>query len=377
MKFLHLGDLHLGKRLHDFNLIEDQKHILDQICDIIQEKGVETVLIAGDVYDKSIPSKEAVTLFDKFLTDLSKMTIYVCIISGNHDSGDRLNFASEILKSDGIYISGVYEGKVPCVMLSDTYGKICVHLLPYLRPSAVRHIHDLETDSYIKLVREVLKTLSLDPRNRNILVAHEFVTSGGTLPERSDSECDPIGGIENIDCSLFKDLDYVALGHLHCPQRVGSDYIRYCGSPLKYSISETRHKKSVTFIDMKEKGNVHIEHILLKPQYDLREIKGPFSELIKNAERTEDYIHAILTDETYITDGMRKLQAYYPRIIDVNYNNIRVSDDKKIKPVKNIQTASPVELFAEFYYLMNNTDMTSEQKEVVKTAFEIIIGEQT
>jgi len=370
--FLHLGDLHLGKRLHEQNLIEDQKYILDQIFDIIQNHNVESVLIAGDVYDKSIPSKEAVNLFDEFLTNLSKMNIAVFIISGNHDSGDRLNFASKILNDNKIYISGIYEGKVPCVMLSDTYGKICVHLLPYVRPASIRQIHHLETDSYIKLIREVLKTLSLDPENRNILVAHEFVTSGGALPERSESECDPIGGIENIDCSLFRDLDYVALGHLHCPQSVGSDNIRYCGSPLKYSFSEARHKKSVTLIEMKEKGNMHIEQIPLKPQHDLREIEGPFLELMSNAEKTEDYIHAVLTDDTCIIDGLDNLRACYPRILKLTYNNIRTREDKIIRPVESIQNKSPAELFAEFYDLMNNTPLTPEQTAVVIKAFDTV-----
>lgn len=376
MIFLHLGDLHLGKRLHEQNLIEDQQHILHQICDIIRNHNVEAVLIAGDVYDKSIPSKEAVNLFDEFLTSLSKMNIALFIISGNHDSGDRLNFASKILKDDNIYISGLYEGEIPHVMLSDTYGKICVHLLPYIRPAAIRQIHNLETDSYIELFREVLKTLSLDLENRNILVAHEFVTSGGTLPKRSESECDPIGGIENIDCSLFGDLDYVALGHLHCPQRVGSDYIRYSGSPLKYSFSEARHEKSVTLIEMKEKGNMHIEQIPLKPQHDLREIEGQFLELISNAEKTEDYIHAVLTDDTCIIDGLERLRASYPRILKLTYNNTRTSEDKIIRPVESIQNRSPEKVFAEFYELMNNAPMTQEQTNVVIKAFETLDQEE-
>jgi len=367
--FLHLGDLHLGKRLHEQNLIEDQTFILHQICKIIRDHKVDAVLIAGDVYDKSIPSKEAVNLFDEFLTSLSKMNITVFIISGNHDSGDRLNFGSKILNHNNIYISGLYEGEIPHVILSDTYGKICVHLLPYLRPASIRQIHNLETDSYIELVREVLKTLSLDPKNRNILVAHEFVTSGGALPERSESECDPIGGIENIDCSLFGDLDYVALGHLHCPQSVGSDNIRYCGSPLKYSFSEARHKKSVTLIEMKEKGNMHIEQISLKPQHDLREIEGPFLELINHVEQPDDYIHAILTDESYIPEGLDRLRACYPRILKLTYNNTRTSENKIIRPVENIQNRSPVEVFAEFYELMNNIPMTPKQTAVVIKAF--------
>lgn len=372
MIFLHLGDLHLGKRLHEQNLIEDQTFILHQICDIIRDHKVEAVFIAGDVYDKSIPSKEAVNLFDDFLTNLSKMNITVFIISGNHDSGDRLNFASQILKEENIYISGLYEGEIPHVMLSDTYGKICVHLLPYLRSASIRKIHDCETDSYIELVREVLKTLSLDPKNRNILVAHEFVTSGGAQPERSESECDPIGGIENIDCSLFGDLDYVALGHLHCPQKVGSENIRYCGSPLKYSFSEARHKKSVTLIEMKEKGIIHTEQIPLKPQHDLREIEGSFSELIKHVEQPDDYIHAILTDESYIPEGLDRLRAFYPRILKLTYNNTRTSGDKIIRPVENIQNRSPAEIFAEFYELMNNTCMTKEQTAVVIQAFDTL-----
>lgn len=376
MIFLHLGDLHLGKRLHEQNLIGDQTFILDQIYDIIRDHKVEAVFIAGDVYDKSIPSKEAVNLFDDFLTKLSKMNIAVFIISGNHDSGDRLNFGSKILNHNNIYISGLYEGKIPHVMLPDTYGKICVHLLPYLRPASIRQIHNLETDSYIELVREVLKTLSLDPENRNILVAHEFVTSGGAQPERSESECDPIGGIENIDCSLFGDLDYVALGHLHCPQKVGSENIRYCGSPLKYSFSEAKHKKSVTLIDMKEKGNMHIEQIPLKPQHDLIEINGTFSELINQVEQPDDYIHAILTNESYILGGLDILRARYPRILKLTYNNTRTSGDRIIRPVENIQNRSPTEIFAEFYEFMHNTRMTKEQTAVVIQAFDTLDREE-
>lgn len=377
MKFLHLGDLHLGKRLHEQNLIEDQEFILDQICDIIQDHKVEAVFIAGDLYDKSNPSKEAVKLFDGFLTRLANQNISVFIIGGNHDSGERLNYASQILKKDKIFISGSYDGEIPHVMLSDKYGKICVHLLPYLRTAAIRQIHDLESDSsYVELVSEVLKTLSLDLENRNILIAHEFVTSGGSLPERSESEFDPIGGIDNIDCSLFGDLDYVALGHLHCPQCVGSDNIRYCGSPLKYSFSEARHKKSVTLIEMKKKGNIRIEHLPLTPLHDLRVIEGPFVELISNAEKTEDYIHAVLTDDTCTIDGLEKLRACYPRILKLTYNNTRTSENKIIRPVENIQTRSPAELFAEFYELMNNVPMTQEQTNVVIKAFETLDQEE-
>ena len=256
VRFLHLADLHIGKRLNEFNLIEDQTYILDQIVEIAQAEQVGGVLIAGDVYDKSQPSIEAVELLDDFLTRLTSLGLSVCMISGNHDSPERLSFGSRMLEKTNLYVAGGFDGQLKKIRLADTHGPLNVYLLPFLKPPQIRPFFQGKIETYDQAIQAVLRTGALDKNERNILIAHQFVVSGDILPERSDSETMIVGGLDAVDASLFTDFDYVALGHLHRPQRIGLETIRYGGSPLKYSFSEARQDKQVTLIDLGPKGQI-------------------------------------------------------------------------------------------------------------------------
>lgn len=364
MKFIHLSDLHLGKRLNEFSMIEDQEYILKQIIGIIDEENPDGVIVAGDVYDKSVPSAEAVRLLDDFLYALAKRSLQVFVISGNHDSAERIAFGSRLMEQGGIHMSPVYDGKVMPVSLEDEFGKVDVYMLPFVKPGNIRKFCEDEViESYTDAIKVALDNMNIDKDNRNIIVTHQFVT--GAL--RSDSEDINVGGSDNVDAAVFNDFDYVALGHIHRPQNIGRETIRYCGTPLKYSFSEANHEKSVTVVELGEKGHVNVKIRTLVPLHDMREIKGSYMELTsrENYEGTavEDYMHITLTDEEDVPDAIGKLRAVYPNIMKLDYDNKRTRESGQIDGADMVERKSPMELFAEFYEKQNNDAMSEEQME--------------
>ena len=367
MKLIHISDLHIGKRVHEFSMIEDQRYILNQIGDIIENVKADGVLIAGDVYDKSVPSAEAVQVFDSFLTRLSGEGIPVYVISGNHDSAERLSFGAELLKESGIYISRVYDGEIRTIETEDEYGSLYIHLLPFLKPSVVRHALEREDMATCQeAVEAALEKLKADPEKRNVLVAHQFVLGAG----RCDSEEVSVGGLDQIDGRVFDRFDYVALGHIHSPQHVGKETIRYCGTPLKYSFSEAGHKKSVTVVELKEKGRVEIETIPLIPRLDLRKIKGTYLEVSDRKAYTEenryDYMQITLTDEEDIPNAMARLRTIYPNLMSLAYDNTRTRENREIQGLQEQSRKTELELFGEFFEKLNNEPMKEEQEEYMK-----------
>lgn len=376
MKFIHLSDLHLGKRVNEFSMIEDQAYILKKILGIIQEEKPDAVLIAGDVYDKSVPSVEAVGLFDDFLKQLSRQRVQVFVISGNHDSPERLSFAAELIEASGIHIAPVYQGKVHPVSLEDAYGKVNIYMLPFIKPAHVRAVFGEErVDSYTEAVRVAISHMDIGQEQkmqRNILITHQFVTGA----VRSESEEISVGGSDNVDASVFDDFDYVALGHIHGPQSVGRESIRYCGTPLKYSFSEAKHRKSVTVLELREKGNLKIRTVDLVPLRDMRELKGTYEELTsrKNYEGTalEDYIHITLTDEEDVLDVVGKLRVIYPNLMKLDYDNRRTRENREITGGEEVETRTPMELILDFYEMQNNQSMHTKQEELVSELMENI-----
>ena len=374
MKFIHLSDLHLGKRVNKFSMIEDQTYILNQILSVIEEEHPDAVLIAGDVYDKSVPSAEAVELFDDFLVELSKRKLQVFIISGNHDSAERLAFGNRLFDAAGIHISPVYDGTVTPITMHDEYGAIDVYLLPFVKPAVVRSIFPGEIiETYDDAVRVATANISIDDTRRNILLAHQFVTGA----ELSESEEIFVGGSENIDGAVFADFDYVALGHIHRSQKVGSENIRYCGTPLKYSFSEANHKKSVTVIELAEKGDCTIHTVPLKPMRDMVKLRGTYAEVTAKsfyAHTTwqEDYVHITLTDEDDIFDAIGKLRSIYHNLMQIEYDNkrTRYTDGEILTASSN--TKNPLELFSDFYEQQNNQPMQEEQQRYMEELIESI-----
>ena len=368
MKLMHLSDLHLGKRVYEFSMYEDQKYILNQILEIADKEQIQAVMICGDIYDKQIPPAESVQLFDDFLTKLSVRKLPVFIISGNHDSAERLSFGAKLMEQSGVCFSETFSGSVQTYQLQDKNGSVNLYLLPFLKPTIVRQAFpEAEIGSYQDAVAYVLQQVKLDQNQRNILLAHQFVTGA----HRSESEEILVGGLDNIDASVFDAYDYVALGHIHTPQKVGRETIRYCGTPIKYSFSEAAKDKSVTIVELAEKGTVQIQEHSLKPLHDLREIRGTYEELTarKNYADTEveDYLHITLTDEADIVDVMDKLHTIYPNIMKLDYDNLRTRNSNQISGADPLQEKSPVELFETFYQLQNNQNMTQQQREYIET----------
>lgn len=377
MKFLHISDLHLGKRLNEFSLIEDQAFILNQICDCIKTEKPDALLIAGDIYDKGIPSVEAVNLFDGFLNNLAELKCEVFIISGNHDSSDRLVCGSKLMANSGVHFARTYDGNVKPYVLQDSNGPVNIYLLPFIKPAVVKSVFpdDAETiNSYTDAVKCAISHMNVNTSERNILVAHQFVT-GST---RSDSEDISVGGSDNVDSEVFSSFDYVALGHLHGPQKAGSEIIRYCGTPLKYSFSETAHKKSMLIINLEKKGDIQFSTIPFKPLHDLREIRGTYEELTfkKNYENTavEDYLHITLTDEDDIPEGFAKLQVIYPNLVKLDYDNKRTRTNNEIEAELDVEHTSPIDLFEGFFKLQNNSELSDEQKSFTQKLIEDIWG---
>ncbi len=368
MKFLHLSDLHLGKRVNGFSMLEDQEYILSKIIQIAETEKPDGVWIAGDIYDKSVPGAEAVQLFDHFLFQLSRFSPHIFVISGNHDSPERLAFGGRLLDKSGVHLSPVYNGKVTVETMEDAYGELHIYMLPFLKPSHVRRFYpEEEINTYTDAISTALSSLSIRASDRNILVSHQFVT--GAMP--SESEEISVGGTENVEAFVFDAFDYVALGHIHNPQQVMRETVRYCGTPLKYSFSEAKQEKSVTVAEFYEKGNVKIRTISLTPRHDVREIKGSYMEVTSRDFykdcAVDDYLHITLTDEEDIPDAVGKLRVIYPNLMKLDYDNKRTRSGGQITGANRAESKTPMELFAEFYEKQNNQPVSKEQQKLVET----------
>lgn len=378
MKFLHLADLHLGKRVNGFSMLEDQAHILRQILAILDDEQPDGVLIAGDVYDKSVPSVEAVGLLDGFLTELRARGVPVLLISGNHDSPERLAFGGRVMDSCGIHISPVYDGALAPVTLQDAFGPVHVWLLPFVKPAHVRRwFPDADIESYTDAMAEAVAHMDIDTAARNVLVTHQFVT-GGTC---SGSEELSVGGTDNVDSGVFAPFDYVALGHLHGAQHIGRETIRYAGSPLKYSFSEARQHKSVTVVTLGEKGDVQVRTVALTPLRELREIRGSYNELTARSfyEHTtyrSDYLHLILTDEQDVFDAMSRLRTIYPYLMTLDYDNARTRAAGGMSVPAETERRTPPELFEALYQRQNHRPMSEVQRAYIAQLMEQIMEVQ-
>ena len=364
MRFFHISDLHLGIRVNEFSMIGDQRYILADIVRLVGEHKPDAVLIAGDIYDKTVPSIEAVQLLDKFLVQLHELEVAVYLISGNHDSTERMSFAASLLEKSNIHIAQAYNGGLRPIVARDEFGDVNIWLMPYLRPSIVRnHFPSYDIITYSDAVAAVLSCAEVNVSARNVLVSHQFVT--GAIC--SESEELYVGGSENVDSTLFGAFDYVALGHLHRPQHVTKPTLRYCGTPLKYSLSEASHMKSVTVLDMKRKGDVEITEIPLAPIRDLREIRGTYNELaaLKSyaGTNTDDYVYVVLTDEHEEPDAAMKLRSIYPNLMRLRYDNARTQADYAVITTANYEHKEPVDLLDELYKIQNGQPMNQEQRE--------------
>lgn len=371
MKLIHLSDLHLGKRVNEYSMLEDQRFILSQILDVIDSEKPECVMIAGDVYDKSVPSAEAVQLFDEFLSSLSERRLQVFVISGNHDSPERIAFGSRLMHRSGIHLSPVYDGHVEPIVLTDEFGEIAFYMLPFVKPAHVRRFSEQEILSYTDAIRAAVDEMKPNFSGRNVLITHQFVTGAS----RSDSEEISVGGTDNVDVSVFDGFDYVALGHIHSPQNCGSQRVRYCGTPLKYSFSEAADIKSVTIAEFGEKGNLQIRTAALASMRDLVELKGKYAEVAARSfyigkTWQEDYVHITLTDEEDIPDAIGKLRTIYHNLMKLDYDNMRTRSATEIDAIADVERLSPLKLFADFYELQNNQPMSDWQMDFMTELIE-------
>ena len=371
MKFLHLSDLHIGKRVYGFSMLEDQSYILSRILEIAAGEKPDGVILAGDIYDKAVPSAEAVRLMDEFLTALAREGIRIFMVSGNHDSPERIAFGAELMKKNEVYVSPVYDGRVSHIKMEDEYGAVTVWLLPFIKPAIVRHVFpEQEIETYQDALRTVLQHIHIDTAERNILVAHQFVTGAA----RCESEELFVGGIDNVDASLFDRFDYTALGHIHSPQQIGRPEVCYCGTPLKYSFSEAGQVKTVTVLELYEKGVTKLRRIPLVPLRDMRKLRGSYMEVTDRSfyinSNREDYLQITLTDEEDIPDGMLKLRAIYPNLMRLEYDNKRTSMDQEIDGGRAEEQKTELELFEEFFALQNNSPMNAEQRAYSKKLLE-------
>ena len=385
MKFIHLSDLHLGKRVNDFPMIEDQRFILERILEIIHEEKPKAVLIAGDVYDKPLPPAEAVKLFDDFISRLSKADAEVFIISGNHDSAERLSFGSKIMDRQGIHFAGGYDGSTHCFSLDDEYGRVSFYMLPFVKPIHVRQAFAddgkaEEIATYTDAVAFSIDKMGVDENERNVLIAHQFCTGA----QRSESEDINVGGLDNVDASVFGPFDYTALGHLHGPQNAGDERVRYCGSPLKYSFSEADQIKSVTIVELGEKKDgacaVHLRTPELVPLRNMKLLRGSFSELTdKNYYKhieTDDYMRIILTDEEDVIGALGSLRAIYPYIMRLEYDNTRTRSAAIVPDAEGNDGKTPLEIFDSLYKAQNGRGMDEEQSRVVSSLIEKVWGDE-
>ena len=371
MKLMHLSDLHLGKRLNEFSLLEDQSFILQQLVELVRSEQPDCVLLAGDIYDKPVPPAEAVTLFDDFLNKLAQLTT-VCVTSGNHDSAERLAFGAQLMREGGVHFCGLYTGEPQCVTLQDAYGSVHIYLLPFLKPAHVRHcLPPTEVEqvpTYHEALRCAVERLHINAAERNVLVAHQFVTGAQT----AGSEAVNVGGVDNIGAEVFAAFDYTALGHIHKAQNVGSERLRYSGTPLKYSFAEWQQEKSVTLVELGEKGSVSVTALPLAPLRDLRKLRGSYEELMSREFYDElphdsdgllrDFYHLTLTDEEDVPDAVQKLRSVYKNLLQLEYDNKRTRTDNAIEGAERVVEKSPLELMEEFYQLQNNQALSEKQR---------------
>ena len=371
MKLMHLSDLHLGKRLNEFSLLEDQGFILQQLVELVRSEQPDCVLLAGDIYDKPVPPAEAVTLFDDFLNKLAQLTT-VCVTSGNHDSAERLAFGAQLMREGGVHFCGLYTGEPQCVTLQDAYGSVHIYLLPFLKPAHVRHClpptEAEQVTTYHEALRCAVERLHINAAERNVLVAHQFVTGAQT----AGSEAVNVGGVDNIGAEVFAAFDYTALGHIHRAQNVGSERVRYSGTPLKYSFAEWQQEKSVTLVALGEKGSVSVTALPLAPLRDLRKLRGSYEELMSRDFYDElpkdsdgllrDFYHLTLTDEEDVPDAVQKLRSVYKNLLQLEYDNKRTRTDNAIEGAERVVEKSPLELMEEFYQLQNNQALSEKQR---------------
>lgn len=371
MKLMHLSDLHLGKRLNEFSLLEDQSFILQQLVELVRSEQPDCVLLAGDIYDKPVPPAEAVTLFDDFLNKLAQLTT-VCVTSGNHDSAERLAFGAQLMREGGVHFCGLYTGEPQCVTLQDAYGSVHIYLLPFLKPAHVRHClpptEAEQVTTYHEALRCAVERLHINAAERNVLVAHQFVTGAQT----AGSEAVNVGGVDNIGAEVFAAFDYTALGHIHKAQNVGSERVRYSGTPLKYSFAEWQQEKSVTLVELGEKGRVSVTALPLAPLRDLRKLRGSYEELMSREFYDElpkdsdgllrDFYHLTLTDEEDVPDAVQKLRSVYKNLLQLEYDNKRTRTDNAIEGAERVVEKSPLELMEEFYQLQNNQALSEKQR---------------
>lgn len=378
MKILHLADLHLGKRVNEMSMIEDQKYILDQIITLIKEESVGIVLLCGDIYDKSIPTIEAIHLLDEFLDQLSKMAIKVLMISGNHDSIDRLSFGKSLFTRSNLYIASQFENEIEKITVKENGITVNFYMLPFVKSAYISHIFQLQIDSYEECFRYLIEHTKIDEEETNILLSHQFVTANKKNPELSDSETSSLGGIDNIDFHIFDPFDYVALGHIHKPQAMGREMVRYAGSILKYSFSEIHMDKKATILTIDAKKEISLSFHPLKPLRDMREIECSLEELLKKQceiGKQEDYMHVILTDEEQILDAIGKVRTIYPNVMQISFKNRRHMKQLESAQIKEDQISdqSPAELFEQFYKMQNHIDLDEKRLQLVLSVFEEVI----
>lgn len=378
MKLIHLSDLHIGKRVNEYSMLEDQEYILKRIINIADEEKPDCVIVAGDVYDKAVPAAEAVQLFDDFLVRLSKRKLKVFVISGNHDSPERIAFGGRLMTGSGIFMSPVYDGSITPVTLEDEYGKVNIYMLPFVKPVVVRKFAENEEIlTYTDAVKNVIDNLDINTDERNVMITHQFVTGA----QRSESEEISVGGTDNVDASVFEAFDYTALGHIHRPQNCKTEKVRYCGTPLKYSFSEASDKKSVTVVELKEKGSLTVRTSELVPLRDMYEIKGKYDDIMRrdfymDTPYREAYMHITLTDEEDVPDAIGKLRTVYHNLMKLDYDNMRTGKSNIVNGAQASENKSPYEHFEEFYELQNNQPMTNIQSDYVKKLIEQIWEEE-
>ena len=395
MKFLHTADLHIGKSVCEHSMLDEQRFILASILDVVKREKPDAFLVAGDVYDKSVPSAEAVAVLDDFLVRLSETGTKVFVLSGNHDSAERIAFGGRLMAGRGVYMSPVYSGAFTPVTLKDESGEVDVWMLPFVRPATVRACLESDEDrtqvtDYTSAMRMAIAQMKLTANRRNVLLAHQFVTGA----ERSDSE-ENVGGLDNVDASVFEGFDYVALGHIHKPQNVAKDEagiarVRYSGTPLKYSLSEASHKKSLTVIELGVKAktglaDIDVREIPLTPEHDVREIRGTFAEVVSpefqrkqlaDGFKLDDYVYVKLTDENDVPDAALKLRGIYPNLMMLDYDNERTRNQKIVVGEGKVDQKTPMQLFGEFFSDMTKREMNEEESEFVRDMIESIWEEK-
>lgn len=374
MNILHLADLHLGKRVNEFSMIEDQKYILQQILEIAEEEKIDVVMLCGDIYDRTIPPVEAVELLDEFLCGLHEAGRTVLMISGNHDSGDRLAFGTSLFRKSDLYISSRFQGQLDCYTVEEGNTKVNFWMLPFVKPAYVNHLLDIHTESYEECVSYLMEHTKINPEETNILMAHQFVTAGSSQPELSDSETSSLGGLDNVDYRVFDDFDYVALGHIHKPQAMGRPQVRYGGSILKYSFSEAKKGKEAVILHIEDGRPVEISSRELTPLRDMREIRGTIGQIM-NGEielgNTQDYMQVILTDEEEIIDAIGKVRKVFPNVMQIRLENQRYTDaGQTALEEEDMMRQDKMSLFTEFYAMQNHVDMGTKEREFLQSVFE-------